>query len=152
MRQSLWGRPVMPNHNYLCFDFGLRRIGSAVGNDLIQNARELKPIKARDGIPNWEDIESLINEWKPKNVIVGLPLNMDGTESDLSTRARKFGKRIYGRFNIEVQMQDERLSSFEAKGMVLEQKGHVNFGDHSVDGLAACLILKSWFATRATDD
>lgn len=137
----------MPS-SYLCFDFGLKRIGAAVGNSLIGTAKELSPIKARDGIPNWQQLEAHINEWKPSAVVIGLPLNMDGTESDLSARARKFGKRIHGRYHLEIHMHDERLSSFEAKGIVMQSHGHVDFGDHSVDGIAACLILESWFAER----
>jgi len=137
----------MPN-NYLCFDYGLKRIGAAIGNDLTNTARELKPLKATDGIPNWNDIEKLINEWQPKAVIIGLPLNMDGSESELSTRARKFGNRIHGRFHVSVETQDERLSSYEAKGIAMQEHGNLDFGDHSVDGLAACLILESWFSSR----
>jgi putative Holliday junction resolvase len=139
-------------NNYLCFDFGLKRIGVAIGSDLIRKARQLSPMKAKDGIPNWQELEKLLREWQPKAVIVGLPLNMDGTESELSTRARKFGNRIHGRFHTVVHMHDERLSSYEAKGMVLEEKGHVDFGDHSVDGLAACLVLESWFESRNEND
>lgn len=137
----------MPD-TFLCFDFGTKRIGAAVGNDLTMSARELPPIKARDGIPDWNVCEKYLNEWKPKEVIVGLPLNMDGTESELSQRAKKFANRIKGRFNIPVCMHDERLSSHEAKGLVMSSTGERDFGKHSVDGLAACLILESWFSYR----
>jgi putative Holliday junction resolvase len=138
--------------NFLCFDYGLKRIGVAIGNDLLRQARELQPVKAKDGIPNWQILEKILNEWQPKAVIVGLPLNMDGSESELSTRARKFANRIHGRFHLPVHMQDERLSSYEAKGIVLQERGHVDFGDHSVDGLAACLVLESWFNNRNDND
>lgn len=134
--------------NYLCFDFGLKRFGVAVGTDLLKTASELKPIAAKDGIPDWTVIEKLIEEWKPAGFVVGLPLNMDGTESDLSVRATKFGKRLKGRFNKPVAMMDERLSSFEAKSIVKSKTNKfVDFGDYSVDGAAACLILESWFST-----
>lgn len=133
---------------YLCFDFGLKRFGVAHGNSLLGKGSELPPLPARDGIPNWEQIETLIKEWRPNAVIVGLPLNMDGSESDMSARARKFGKRIHGRFHLPVHMMDERLSSFEAKQAVREEFGATDFGEHSVDGAAACLILESWLATQ----
>jgi putative Holliday junction resolvase len=133
---------------YLCFDFGLKRFGVAVGTDLLKTASELKPISAKDGIPDWQKIEALVDTWKPSGFVVGLPLNMDGSQSEMSLRATKFGKRLKGRFNKPVAMMDERLSSFEAKAKVKEKtKKFVDFGDHSVDGAAACLILESWFAS-----
>ncbi|MFT6028292.1 MAG: putative Holliday junction resolvase [Oleiphilaceae bacterium] len=135
-------------HSYLCFDFGLKRFGVAVGTDLLKTASELKPISAKDGIPDWSIIELLVDTWKPDGFVVGLPLNMDGSPSDMSLRATKFGKRLKGRFNKSVSMMDERLSSFEAKAYVKEKTNrYVDFGDHSVDGAAACLILESWFAS-----
>jgi len=134
---------------YLCFDFGLKRFGVATGNDLLKSGSELTPIRAKDGIPDWEVIEKLVQEWRPDIFIVGLPLNMDGSTSDMSLRATKFGKRMKGRFNKPVEMMDERLSSFEAKSQVREQSTRrVDFGEHSVDGAAACLILESWFSTK----
>jgi len=135
--------------SYLCFDFGLKRIGVASGNDLLKIGNELSPIQARDGIPDWSIIEKLVKEWLPDKFIVGLPLNMDGTQSDMSLRATKFGKRLKGRFNKDVNMMDERLSSYEAKSQIQAQKGkQLDFGIHSVDGIAACLILESWFAMK----
>lgn len=138
----------MASVNYLCFDFGLKRFGVAVGNELLKTASELKPLAARDGIPDWNMIEALVAEWQPKGFVVGLPLNMDNSMSDMSLRATKFGKRLKGRFNLPVAMMDERLSSFEAKNSVKARtKKFVDFGEHSVDGAAACLILESWFAS-----
>lgn len=135
---------------YLCFDFGVKRFGVARGNTLLKTASELPPIKAKEGIPDWNIIEKLVAEWKPEGFVVGLPLNMDGSESDMSLRAKKFGKRLKGRFNKPVEMMDERLSSFEAKQTVKDRSNrYVDFGDHSVDGAAACLILESWFSERS---
>lgn len=135
--------------HYLCFDFGLKRFGVAVGSELLKTASELKPIPAKDGIPDWTVIEKLVETWQPKGFVVGLPLNMDGSTSDMSLRATKFGKRLKGRFNKPIEMMDERLSSFEAKSVVKEKTNkYVDFGEHSVDGAAACLILESWFASN----
>lgn len=134
--------------SFLCFDFGLKRFGVATGNSITRTASPLPPFSAQDGIPDWNHIEQLIKEWKPNEIIVGLPLNMDGTESDLSMRARKFGKRVHGRYHLPVHMMDERLSSFEAKSMQRSNsKKAIDFGEHSVDGQAACLILESWFSS-----
>lgn len=134
----------------LAFDFGLRRIGVACGQELLGSARPVTMITARDGVPDWSRIEALLNEWQPDLVVVGLPLNMDGTESDMCARARKFGKRIHGRFHVPVEMMDERLSSFEAKEAVLAEGGSSDFGRHGVDDLAAVLILESWFNHQQT--
>lgn len=129
----------------LAFDFGLRRIGVAFGQQLLGSGRSVALIPARDGVPDWRHIEALLEEWRPDLVVVGLPLNMDGTESDMCARARKFGKRIHGRYHLPVEMMDERLSSFEAKDAVLARGGSSDFGRHGVDDLAAVLILESWF-------
>ena len=135
---------------YMCFDFGVKRFGLAIGNDLLQTAKELQPIMAKDGIPNWQVIDALEAEWSPQAFVVGLPLNMDGSESAMSLRAKKFGKRLKGRFNKPVHMMDERLSSYEAKSQVRSERGATNFGTYSVDGAAACLILESWFSTECS--
>lgn len=134
----------------LAFDFGLRRIGVASGQEMLGSARPVTMIPARDGIPDWVQIEALLGEWSPDLVVVGLPLNMDGSESDMCARARKFGKRIHGRFHVPVEMMDERLSSFEAKEAVLAEGGSSDFGRHGVDDLAAVLILESWFNHQRT--
>lgn len=129
----------------LGFDYGLKNIGVAVGQELTKTASPLTVIKARNGIPIWDDIEALLTEWKPELLIVGLPLNMDGTEQKMTAAARKFGNRLNGRFQIAVEWQDERLSTFEA----LEQLGirskmqAKNRSD--VDRISAQLILQSWF-------
>lgn len=128
----------------MCFDFGTRRIGIAIGQRLTNTASELKPVKAKDGIPDWQQLQHLVDEWQPDAFVVGLPLNMDGSTSDMSLRAAKFARRLEGRYHRPSYTQDERLTSYEAKGMVIEQTGHRDFGTHSVDGLAARLILESW--------
>ena len=99
----------------LGFDYGLKQIGVANGQTLTCSANGLTILKAVDGIPDWSQVEKLLNEWKPDLVVVGLPLNMDDSESELSGRARKFARRLHGRFAVEVEMVDERLTSREAK-------------------------------------
>jgi len=129
----------------LAFDFGLRRIGVAFGQEYAGTASPVTMIPARDGIPDWTVLERLFNEWQPDIIVVGLPLNMDDSESDMCARARKFGKRLHGRFHCPVVMMDERLSSFEAKDQTLARGGSSNFGKHGVDDRAAVIILESWF-------
>ena len=128
----------------LGFDFGTRNIGVASGQVITRTATALPPLRARDGIPDWQHIEALIDEWRPDAVVVGIPLNMDGSESDMSRRARKFGNRIHGRWGLPFYPADERLTSFEAKEWAgrLGHKGH--FGSNPVDAMAAQIILEAW--------
>ena len=132
----------------LAFDFGTRRIGVAVGNELLHSARELTPLPARDGIPDWNVVTRLIEEWQPDLFVVGLPLNMDGTESLMSTRARKFGNRLHGRYGKPCEMVDERGSTQEAKRIAHTAGHRGNYREESVDGIAAVLILEGWFARQ----
>ena len=134
----------------LGFDYGTKFIGVAVGQHLTQTARALAHLPAKDGIPDWQAVERLLQEWQPGQLIVGLPLNMDGSESELSRRARKFGNRLHGRFGLPVHCQDERLSSFEAKSRLSAQSKLRHRGG-AIDSLAAVVILEHWLAESAAD-
>lgn len=129
----------------MAFDYGTQIIGVAVGQSVTRTANTLTELKAKDGIPNWQEIEQLLREWQPDLVIVGLPLNMDGSESELSSRARKFANRLHGRFGVQVTLYDERLSSFAAKEEILQHQHSQDFKRHQVDSIAAKYILQSWF-------
>ncbi|HCS29169.1 MAG TPA: Holliday junction resolvase RuvX [Spongiibacteraceae bacterium] len=137
-----------PSLCVLGFDYGTRWIGVATGQTLLGTASALKPLMARDGIPDWDEIGQLIGEWQPDVVVIGLPLNMDGSPSELSQRAGKFGRRLNGRFGVEVEYWDERLSSFEAKGEIMTKRHSKNFKREAVDSLSAQLILESWMRSR----
>jgi putative Holliday junction resolvase len=132
----------------LAFDYGTKNIGVASGQTISNSASALPPLKAKDGIPDWQQVEKVLSEWQPDLVLVGLPLNMDDSESELSTRARKFANRLHGRFGVKVEMVDERLSSFEAKGEVISGGGSRDYKHNPVDSIAARLILESWLACR----
>ncbi|WP_370980733.1 Holliday junction resolvase RuvX [Agaribacterium sp. ZY112] len=143
MRKSL----DKANSGYvLAFDYGLKNIGVAIGQALSCSASELEQIQARDGTPNWDTLAKLLEEWKPDRAIVGLPLNMDGSDSEMSKRARKFGNRLHGRFGIEVNMVDERLSTREAKERAQQQGHKGNYGQKPIDSLAACILLEDWWS------
>lgn len=134
------------------FDFGMKNIGIAVGQELTATANPLTAIKARDGIPDWERIKKLLDEWQPDLLVVGLPLNMDGTEQEMTAAARRFGNRLHGRFNIPVEWQDERLTTYEALDhMGIRSK--MNSRQRSdVDRLSAQLILQSWLNLKTSVD
>ncbi|MGQ9424924.1 Holliday junction resolvase RuvX [Gilvimarinus sp. F26214L] len=135
----------MTPQTILAFDFGTRNIGVAVGQTLTRTADELPPLPARDGIPDWDSIGRLLSEWQPQLLVVGLPLNMDGSPSELSARAKKFGNRLHGRFGLQVEMMDERLSTFSAKGEAMNRGHRGDYASNPVDSIAARLILESWF-------
>lgn len=128
----------------LAFDFGVKRFGVAVGQRQTNTAEPLQEIKAKDGIPDWQFIEKLIDEWQPECFVVGLPLNMDGSESEMSKRAKKFANRLHGRYGKPSHLHDERLTS----QMVKYDNPSNDYGKNPVDSLAACLILKSWLESR----
>lgn len=131
---------------YIAFDFGLARIGVAVGQDITSTASPLDTIKAKDGTPNWQLIESLIKQWQPKKVLIGEPFNMDGSDQTITKRARKFANQIHGRFGVQIVLVDERLSSAAAREELFEFGGYKKLKKSQLDSIAAVLILESWFS------
>ncbi|MCW3173475.1 Holliday junction resolvase RuvX [Shewanella subflava] len=132
----------------LGFDYGTKSIGIAIGQAVTGSANPLMSIKAVDGIPNWDDIEKLLKEWQPDLVVVGLPLNMDGTEQEMTQRARKFANRISGRFGVKVATQDERLTTADAKARLFELGGFKALTKGQVDAVSAVLIIESYFENQ----
>ncbi len=128
----------------IAFDFGLKQIGVATGSVLSGIATELCILKAKDGAPDWHEITQILEEWHPDICLVGLPLNMDDTESAISTRARKFANQLHGRTGIKIEFVDERLTSFEAKAMSKEQGHKGDYKDAPIDALAARLLAEQW--------
>ena len=126
----------------MAFDFGLKRIGLAVGQTLTKTAQPVHIFKADDGVPNWDTVSKYVNQWAPDVLVVGLPLNMDGTESEMSLLAKNFADKLRKRFVLPVKTFDERLSTFDAKGEATEEYAKP---DMYVDAIAAKLILESWF-------
>ncbi|WP_303901631.1 Holliday junction resolvase RuvX [Thiohalomonas denitrificans] len=127
----------------LGFDYGLRFIGVAVGQTLTGGARELITLRSRDQRPDWEGISQLISEWCPVALVVGLPLDREGGEQELTHRARRFGNQLRGRYNLPVYMEDERFTSLEASGLLMETHGS-RYRKEDVDRLAARIILQAW--------
>jgi putative Holliday junction resolvase len=128
----------------LGFDFGMKHIGVAIGQEITGSASPLGSLKATDGIPNWDNIGALINEWQPDLVVVGLPLNMDGTEQQVTLSAKKFGNRIHGRYGNEVIFHDERLTTVDAKARLFELGGFKKLSKDQIDSVSAVLILESY--------
>ncbi len=126
----------------IAFDFGLKHIGVAVGQTLTRTARGVNTLAARQGKPNWSAATKLIDEYQPFVVVVGLPLNMDGSVSQMAARARVFSEQLARRTEAEIVLHDERLTSATAKADFEDAKA---VGKASTEHeLAACLILESW--------
>lgn len=132
------------NNVVLGFDFGLKRIGVAVGQAITQSANPLTVLNAKNGVPNWNDIKKLIDEWGADALIVGLPLNMDGTEQFITQKAREFAAGLKKHFQLPLYFSDERLTTVAAREeMHATLKGAARFD--KADSVSAKLIVESWF-------
>lgn len=134
----------------MAFDFGLRQIGVAVGNCTLFTTQALAVLRAREGQPQWDSVAALIAEWQPDLLLVGDPLNMDGSSGDMAERARRFARRLHGRFGLPVDMQDERLTSFAVKQEQRDQGHRGDYRRQPIDSLAAEMILQGWMAEQAS--
>lgn len=145
--------PGMPETGtILAFDYGLRRIGVAVGQSLTGTASPLEAIAARDGKPDWPSIEKALAEWQPRALLIGLPYNLDGSRQDMTDRAEKFGRQLHGRFNLPVHHVDERLSSVEAERRLkeLRKAGRKRIRKTDIDSAAACILLENWLRSEGS--
>ena len=129
----------------LAFDFGERRIGIAIGEHLINSANPLTTIDNESNEVRFAAITQLINEWQPRLLVVGLPLSLDGSETEITQLCKKFARRLNGRFNLPVIMIDERYSSTEASQLLNESGVKGRAQKTMLDQLAAQTILRSYF-------
>lgn len=140
----------------LALDFGVKKMGMALGNSLTQDARPFDILAMNNGQPDWENLLGIIQTWKIDSVLVGLPLNMDGSDSMLSKRAHKFARRLSHRLSerhiaTKVFSIDERLSTAQARTIAWEN-GWITTQYDPIDDIAACLLIDSYFydPTQAT--
>lgn len=138
---------------YFALDFGLRRIGLAVGETLTQTARPLAVIDAQQGEPDWPRLAKFIKEYEPRALIVGLPYNMDNSSGTLQPQVQVFAEALRHRFKLTVHLVDERLSSKEAEERLRharqtgERTRRVRHGD--VDAMAACVLMEQWLNAQS---
>ena len=130
----------------LGFDYGRRRIGVAVGQHVTRSASPVATVAARDDGPDWSRLLALLAEWRPTELVVGLPYNADGTPHDLTREAEAFARTLAERSGLAVHTVDERLSSVEAERALRERRaeGRRRVAKGDVDAVAACVILESW--------
>jgi putative Holliday junction resolvase len=131
-----------PSVTVIGFDFGTKWIGVAVGQTLTRQATPLAAIKNND----WKNIARLLEEWRPQQLVVGLPLAMTGEEHDMTARAQRFGRQLQGRFGIDISMVDERLTTREA-WQIAEERDEFK-SKQELDSMAAALITESWLRKR----
>jgi putative Holliday junction resolvase len=132
----------------LAFDFGEKRIGVAVGEWETHSAHPLETIAEEANAPRFARIGVLIGEWRPVELVVGLPMTLDGEEHDLTRRCRRFANQLNGRFGLPVQLVDERLTSVEAESRLREAGKSIRNNKAAVDSLAAQEILQDHFSSR----
>ncbi|WP_151635764.1 Holliday junction resolvase RuvX [Noviherbaspirillum aerium] len=123
----------------LAFDFGLKRIGVAVGNSLLRQAQPLTVITSLTNDAKFADIAALIKEWQPNRCVVGLPSHPDGAEHEMTVRCRRFANQLNGRFGVATILVDERYSS----AVLTQRRGEV------IDAEAAAIILQQYFNEHA---
>lgn len=128
----------MKLNTLLCFDYGSKRIGIAIGQAVTRTATPLQVIPCHNNTPDWKVIEQVLREWRPDAIIVGVPLKMDGSRQPMTLAAEKFIRRLQGRFHLPVFAMDERLSTFEARAR--------SGDDSELDAIAAQAILESWLS------
>lgn len=142
------------SNSVLAFDYGKRRIGIATGSGITGTASVLTTLSSVSGEPDWSSIEKIIREWKPDTLIVGMPYNMDGSESEMSGLASEFATTLNTRYQLPVELVDERLSSAEASSILKEQRRQglrtKKVNKTEIDSLAACLIAETWLRSNAT--
>lgn len=133
----------------LALDFGVKKMGMALGNSLTKDARPFDILAMNNGQPDWENLLGIIDTWEINEVLVGLPLNMDGTDSMLSKRAAKFARRLSHRLGerhstTKVFMYDERLTSKEARQLAWE-RGWITHEREPIDNICACILIDGYF-------
>lgn len=137
---------ALPRGYILCFDFGLRRIGVAIGQTATFTANSLETVSHRQK-PDWPAIDRLVAEWKPSLLLVGLPLGAEGDETDMCRHARSFGQKLKKRYSLDTQFADERLSSRAAEERFAQGRASGAFRRKDagrLDAMAAQVILESW--------
>lgn len=128
----------------LGFDFGSKYIGVAIGYTSPIIAQPLTSLTAKKGEPPWQEIIALFKTWSPDAFIVGIPLNMDGTEQPLTQAARYFLENLKQRFQRPVFAVDERLTTVEARNRLFSSGGYKALNKKAVDSVAAQLIVETW--------
>ena len=131
----------------MAFDFGLKNIGIAIGQEITRTASTFYSLKANEGKPRWAELDEIVDDWKPSLFVVGDPLNMDGTRSKIQDLSDRFSDSLNKRYDIEIEKLDERLTSREAK----ERLEYLPIGtkdSSNKHSISAQIILEDWFRSN----
>ncbi|MDJ0955254.1 MAG: Holliday junction resolvase RuvX [Arenicellales bacterium] len=139
--------PPKLTQTYLGFDYGNRKIGIAVGQNLTQTARDLDTVSVKGSSPDWERITRHVNTWQPVALVVGVPLDSDGRETAMTKRAKKFGQTLSDRYNLPVHWVNEYLTS-EAARLAIAQGTRSGKTSRKRDQVAARLILETFLGEQ----
>ena len=123
----------------IAFDYGEKKIGVAVGQTSTNTSSPLQIIFNKDNKTNWVSISSLLDEWKPDLILIGKPLNMDGSDSEIMKKVDKFYKELKSIYDADIEFVDERLTTFEAREILKDEK------QDNVDAHAAKILIDNWF-------
>ncbi|MCK5725385.1 MAG: Holliday junction resolvase RuvX [Thiotrichaceae bacterium] len=138
--------------NIMAFDFGLQRTGIAIASQITGIATPLCTVQSINNKPDWLKIEALLQEWNSQHLVVGLPLHTDGSRSEMTKKAERFGRQLEGRFGLPISMVNEQLSSLEAEQRLIQsrQSGRKKkIQKTDIDQLSAAIILETWLITNA---
>ena len=123
----------------IAFDYGEKKIGVAVGQTATNTSSPLQIIFNKENKINWISIDLVIDEWKPDLILIGKPLNMDGSESEMMKKIDKFYIKLKSIYDADIEFVDERLTTFEARTILKDEK------QNNVDALAAKILIDNWF-------
>jgi len=137
--------PELTSGTVLGFDFGAKRIGVAVGEHQLKLAHPLLTIDAEDSERRFAAIDRLVAEWRPAHLVLGLPLAVDGSEHEMTKRARRFARQLHARYRLDVKFVDERYSSTAAEESLRSQHVDLRNNKNLIDAAAAQIILQEYF-------
>jgi putative Holliday junction resolvase len=130
--------------NIVGFDFGQKRIGVAIGNNISKTAQALITIESASSNQKFEAIQKIMDEWKPVSIVVGVPFNVDGSEHKVTNLSKKFAKQLEQKYALPIHLIDERYTSIEASHEIQDKKIDLKKKKLLIDQIAAKIILQSY--------
>jgi putative Holliday junction resolvase len=130
--------------NIIGFDFGQKRIGVAIGNNISKSAQALITIESASSNQEFEAIQKIMDEWQPVSIVVGVPFNVDGSEHKVTNLCKKFAKQLEQKYALPIHLIDERYTSIEASYEIQDKKIDPKKKKLLIDQIAAKIILQSY--------